>query len=163
MYSRDDTTWRPRVSARTESTEIRWFSRHSGGEAGLREQWPKATQGGPSGLSPFRSDGSCDGRQGGLTGCRRPKKLKTKLSSGQTTRLKSLRSDGSQVVRQEAGSGDRWPKMLNGKLISSFRQPGDLLQQAKWHPERNTQLTLSQGNLEDVRCCRVKMTRWEPQ
>jgi hypothetical protein len=30
----------------TESTQIRWFSRQPGREAGLRERWPKATQGG---------------------------------------------------------------------------------------------------------------------
>jgi hypothetical protein len=27
------------------------------GEAGMRERWPKATQEGPSGSSPLRSDG----------------------------------------------------------------------------------------------------------
>jgi hypothetical protein len=33
------------------------------------EQWPKATQGRPSGYSPLRSDGSCDGQAGRLDCC----------------------------------------------------------------------------------------------
>ncbi len=51
---------------------------YPGGEAGLHEQWPKATQGGPSDLSPLRSDGSHDGQGGRLdrvTGGQRYSKL----------------------------------------------------------------------------------------
>jgi hypothetical protein len=32
----------------------------------LDQRWPKATPGGPSGSSPLRSDGSCDGQVGRL-------------------------------------------------------------------------------------------------
>ncbi len=33
-----------KADCRTESTQIRWFSRQSGREAGPSEWWPKATQ-----------------------------------------------------------------------------------------------------------------------
>ncbi len=41
-------------------------------ETGLHERWPKElitklTKEGPSGLSPLRSDGSCNGQTGGWT------------------------------------------------------------------------------------------------
>ncbi len=36
----------PRGTARTESTQIKWFSRQSDREAGPREWWPKANLGG---------------------------------------------------------------------------------------------------------------------
>jgi hypothetical protein len=42
------------VASQTESTEIRWFSGKSGGEAGLPKWWPKATQGGQQ--APVHSD-----------------------------------------------------------------------------------------------------------
>jgi hypothetical protein len=41
--------------------QISWFLDSQAGVAGLREWWPKATQLGPSGSSPLRSDGSHDG------------------------------------------------------------------------------------------------------
>jgi hypothetical protein len=51
-----------------ESTQIRWFLKQSGGGGWWR--WPEAlksklTQGGPSGSSPPRSDGSRDGQTRG--------------------------------------------------------------------------------------------------
>jgi hypothetical protein len=57
---------KPRGIVGAESTQIRWFSRISGGEAGLHEWWTKETQGGPSGSRPLRSDGSSDGKAGRL-------------------------------------------------------------------------------------------------
>jgi hypothetical protein len=47
--------------------------RKSGREAGPHERQPKATQGGPSGSSPLRSDGSLDcqaGRPDPVTGAK---------------------------------------------------------------------------------------------
>jgi hypothetical protein len=49
-------------TCKTESTQIRWFSRQSGGDTGLCERWSMATQRGPSGLSPLSSDGPLDGQ-----------------------------------------------------------------------------------------------------
>jgi hypothetical protein len=49
-----------------ESTQIRWFSRQSDGEAVQCERWPKVTPEGSSGSSPLGSDGSRDGQVGRL-------------------------------------------------------------------------------------------------
>jgi hypothetical protein len=54
----------PVGTSRIESTQITWFPDNQAGR--LHEQWPKATQGGPSGWSPLRSDGSCEGQAGRL-------------------------------------------------------------------------------------------------
>jgi hypothetical protein len=68
-------------TTRIKSTQIRWFSGKSGGVPGPLEQWPKATQGGQSGLSTLRSDGSCDGQAGKLDHVRGGQKtLKAKLN-----------------------------------------------------------------------------------
>jgi hypothetical protein len=45
-----------------------WFSGQSGGEAVLREQWPKAAHLRPSGSSPLRLDGFHDGKTRRLDG-----------------------------------------------------------------------------------------------
>jgi hypothetical protein len=58
------------------------LDRVSGGQAGPHEQWPKATQEGPSGLSLLRSDGSRDGQAGRLDS----------VSGGQKT-LKALKGN----------------------------------------------------------------------
>jgi hypothetical protein len=68
---------------------IRW-------EAEPCEQWPKATQGGPSGLSPLRSDGSRYGLVGRLD----------RVTSGQRhSKLTQVHYDQMVlvVVRQEVG------------------------------------------------------------
>jgi hypothetical protein len=53
----------------------------SGGEAGLRKQWSKTTQGRPSDLCPLRSDGSHDSQAGRLDHMSSGQKtLKTKLN-----------------------------------------------------------------------------------
>jgi hypothetical protein len=56
----------------------------------------KELNGGPSGSSPLRSDGYCDGQAGRLdrVSCGQRHSKLSKISRG-TTRLKSTRSDGS--------------------------------------------------------------------
>ncbi len=61
---------KPRGTLQIESTQIRQFSLQSGGRLDLVRGGPKAlktklAQGGPSSLSPLRSDGSHDGQTGG--------------------------------------------------------------------------------------------------
>jgi hypothetical protein len=82
---------------------------------GQHEWWPKATQGGPSGLSPLRSDGSRDGKAGRLdcmSGGQKTLKLSYINLKGGILGLSPLRSDGLMVVRQ--GS---WPKTLKRKEV----------------------------------------------
>ncbi len=72
-----------------------------GQEAELREQWPKATLGKPSGLSPLRSDGSHDGQTGRLD----------QVTGGQRHPMKSgsaaLGRKGTYLYRQSVSPQER--------------------------------------------------------
>jgi hypothetical protein len=85
---------------------------------GPREWWPKATQGGPSGLSPLRSDGSHDGQA----------EMLDRVSGGQRHQA-WVHPDQMVlvVVRREAGPIAQWPKALKLELENDSRWPGDLL------------------------------------
>jgi hypothetical protein len=83
---------------------VRW-------EAGLREQWPKAYQGGLSGSSLLRSDGAHDSHAGRLD-CVSSGQRQTKGTTGvKFTQIRWFL--GSQAG--EVGLHEQWPKDTQGK------------------------------------------------
>ncbi len=162
----------------------------------------KQLKGGPSDLSPLRSDNSFDGQAGRL-GHLTDGQRHSKLSSAERELPGSspLRSDGSCSSQAGGWMDDWWPKVLKWELENNSWQPGKLLgnYQAQvhsdqmvlvvvrreagwmtggqrcsneswkttlysqgnylktgmwWQPRSKTWITLSQGMLKKVRCCR---------
>jgi hypothetical protein len=92
--TRGKTSWTPRRNYRDRVRSDQMVLGQADGKAGLREWWPKTTQGGNQ--TRIHSDQMVlvTARQGGWTRWPVAEELKTKLSSRKLPGSSSLRSDG---------------------------------------------------------------------
>jgi hypothetical protein len=100
------------------------------------------SQGGLSGSSPLRLDGSQDNRMEGWTLCKAAKGTQVLASSRWPSGSSPLRSYGSRYGQAGGWTSERWLKMLNGELENDSRKSRDLVKNRRSDSLKKSQLTL---------------------